>query len=275
MLSWGVADFLAKKGVDKIGAVPSLMINQAVALGPIAVFAVLFYPKPIFSLQLVLLIMVTGLLGFLGYLYLYKGLRKGNLSVVSPISASWFVITTIVASLLFQEALLPVQIAGIGVVFAGVFLTSANLSEFKRNIGEVRSNGALEAVAAMVAWGFAFAFIKPVVVATGPILSLLLARVMAFAFLFSYVGVTKTKIVFPTKLILMFLVVAGLLDALGYAAFNLGVSAEYVSIISPIAGAYPAITVLLARFFLKEKMVHSQKVGVISILTGLVLMAVA
>jgi drug/metabolite transporter (DMT)-like permease len=274
-IAWGAADFLAKKGVDKVGAVTSLLINQAAALGPILVIALVFSPLPTLSVNLVLLAAVTGLLGFVGYFFLYKGLRKGNLSVVSPISASWFVITTIVAMFLFNETLGVTQIVGVVVVFAGVFFASTNLSEFRRNITKSRSNGATEALVAMVAWGFAFAFIKPVVDMSGPFVALLLARAISFVFLFTYIGVTKTKLAAPNRRILFILISAGLLDAFGYAAFNVSVTTEFVSTISPITAAYPAVTLLLARVFLKEKLEQTQKIGVASILVGLVLMAIS
>lgn len=87
---------------------------------------------PTLSVNLVLLVLVTGTLGLLGYFYLYKGFMKGNLSVVSPISASWFVATTIIAALAFAEALTPLRILAISTVFIGVFLASTNLAEFRR-----------------------------------------------------------------------------------------------------------------------------------------------
>jgi drug/metabolite transporter (DMT)-like permease len=178
-------------------------------------------------------------LGFVGYLYLYKGLRKGNLSVVSPISASWFVITTIVAMFFFNETLGFTQIVGVVIVFLGVFFASTNLSEFRRNITKSRSNGATEALVALVAWGFAFAFIKPVVDMSSPFVALLLARAISFVFLFTYIGFTKTKLAAPTRLILLILISAGLLDAFGYAAFNVSVTTEFVSTISPITEHTP------------------------------------
>ena len=66
---------------------------------------------------------------------------------------------------------------------------------------------------------------------------------------------------------------AGLLDLLGFVAFNFGISTAYLSIVGPVAATYPAVTVVLAYFFLKEKIVGNQKVGVIAILAGLALIS--
>jgi drug/metabolite transporter (DMT)-like permease len=237
MVSWGTADFFAKKAVDKVGNSVALLINQAVALGPICIFAFLTSPLPELSLDLVLLIILTGSLSLTGYFYLYKGFRKGSISVVSPISASWFVITALVAAVAFSEALTPLHIGGIGVVFIGVFLVSTNLSELKHSIRQGRNNGVVEALISMVTWGFAFALIKPIVEVTGPIMALLFTRVVADVVLVAWMKVSKTKFSFPPRAFIVLLLIAGLLDALGFAAYNIGVSTQYVSIISPIAAA--------------------------------------
>ena len=41
----------------------------------------------------------------------------------------------------------------------------------------------------------------------------------------------------------------------------------------PIAATYPAVTIMLAYFFLKEKIVTNQKIGIIAILAGIALVA--
>ena len=53
MLSWGVADFLAKKAIDKIGYKTSLVLNQVVAFVPVVIFAVFFFKLPLFSPEFV------------------------------------------------------------------------------------------------------------------------------------------------------------------------------------------------------------------------------
>jgi drug/metabolite transporter (DMT)-like permease len=271
LLSWGAADFFAKKGIDKVGHTTALLLNQAVAIGPIALFALLLYKVPVPTPQIILFVLAAGVLSFLGYFFLYKGLNKGHLSIVSPISASWFVITTLVASVLFGEVLSGMQVLGVAVVFAGIFLASTNLNDFRRHIGKGKSNGILEALLSMLTWGFAFALIKPVVTAEGPVVALLFSRIVGLGALFACIGLTKTKLAFPKGAILLFLVLAGLLDAVGFAGYNIGIDTQYIAIVAPIAAAYPAVTILLARFSLKEKIAKTQQIGVVAILAGLIL----
>ncbi len=275
MLSWGIADFLAKKAIDKVGYKTSLVLNQTVALVPAVIFAILFFKLPPLSIGLVGVTVVAGISGIFGYIFLYRGFQKGNVSVVSPITASWSVITILLAFFLFQETLTPLQIIGVVAVFIGVFFASTNFAELKTSLKKGRSAGVGDALISMIAWGISYALLRPIVAAVGPIMTLLFLKVLATATLFSWTGVTKTKISIPTKMIFLFIAAAGLLDFLAYTAFNLSLGTQLVSIVSPIAATAPAVTIVLAYFFLKERLVNNQKLGIIAILAGLILISLA
>ena len=137
MLSWGTADFFAKKAIDWVGYKTSLLLNLLVAFVPLVILSILFFKLPPLSVELVLLTVLAGFLGVIAYVFLYRGFQKGNVSVVSPISASWSVITTILAVYLFQETLTPLQIVGIITVFIGIFFASTNFAELKKSIRQV------------------------------------------------------------------------------------------------------------------------------------------
>jgi len=273
MLSWGTADFFAKKAIDRVGYKTSLILNQLVAFGPLVIIAILFFKMPTFSVDLVLITVSAGILGVIGYVFLYSGFQKGNISIVSPITASWSVITTILAVFLFQETLVPLQIAGVIAVFVGIFLTSTNLTELRKSIRQGRSSGVTDALISMVAWGIAYTLLKPMAIAFGPIIALLFLRIAAITILFSWTKITKTKISTPTRLIFIFVALAGLLDLVGFLAFNFSISTAFLSIVGPVAATYPAVTIVLAYFFLKERILSNQKMGLIAILAGLALIS--
>jgi uncharacterized membrane protein len=274
MVSWGVADFLAKKAIDQIGYRTSIVINQTVAFVPILIVAALFVKIPSFTPLLTGEVIVAGVTGVIGYIFFYRGFGKGNVSVVAPITASWSVITVLLAAFLFAENLTPLQIAGVVAVFIGVFFASTNFAELKKsvNLGGW-SAGAGDAAIAMVAWGISYALLKPITSAVGPIIALFLLKIIAVAALFSWTGVTKNKVSFPAKVIFLLLAVAGLLDFFAYLSFNFSLGTQYVSVVSAIVATAPAVTIGLAYVFLKERIVRNQKIGIIAILVGLVLIS--
>ena len=60
---------------------------------------------------------------------------------------------------------------------------------------------------------------------------------------------------------------------MGFTTFNLSLNTQFVSIVGPIAATAPAVTIVLAYFFLKERVVSNQKLGIIAILAGLILIS--
>ena len=104
MLSWGLADFFAKKAIDKIGYVRTLLMNQFIALGPILVYTILSSSLPKISIELAGITIAASFFGIVGYLYFYKGLQNGKISIVSPITSSWAVVTVLLSFFIFGES---------------------------------------------------------------------------------------------------------------------------------------------------------------------------
>ena len=63
---------------------------------------------------------------------------------------------------------------------------------------------------------------------------------------------------------------AGGLDSLGFIAFNLGIELNPVSLVIPIAAAYPAVTMALAWILLKERLGRMQMVGITTVMGGVI-----
>ena len=73
---------------------------------------------------------------------------------------------------------------------------------------------------------------------------------------------------------LMFILLVGIIDILGAVFYAFSATKGMISIVGPIAALFPAVTIVLARIFLKEKLIFNQKIGVVSILVGLVLLSI-
>jgi len=274
MVSWGVADFLAKVAIDRVGYKISILLNQAVAFIPVVIVAVLFFKMPDISPTLAVEVVLAGVTGVLGYIFLYRGFGKGNVSVVAPITSTWCVITVLLAAFLFAEKLSLLQIVGVITALVGVFFASTNLAELKKSvkIGGWTA-GASDGVITMVAWGVSYALLKPITAAVGAVMALFLLKVLTIATILSFTGITRTKVSLPKKWIFVLLAAAGVLDFFAFLAFNFSLNTQYVSVASAIVATAPAITIALAYIFLREKIVTNQKLGIIAILFGLVLVS--
>lgn len=276
MFSWGTADFFAKKAVDRVGYVKSMLIVQVFALMPLAIYAFATSQLPAMSVGLLLVTSVAALGGVGGYYFFFKGLQKGNISIVSPVSSSYAIVPVVFSYFLYGEVLSPLQLAGIAAIFVGVFLASTRLDELRKSIREGATNGVFEALMATVTWGTTYTLLKIVVDGAGPVMGALVTRVimMLFSIVLFGRGALGDKSKLPGRTILLFLVAAGFLDMIGLMSYNMGITTQLVSIVSPISAIYSAVTVVLAYIFLKERIANNQKAGIVSILAGLLLISI-
>ena len=126
---WAAGSLLEKKGV-KLGNFTPVMGTAIRTFISLIILAALSFPywqqiKPA-GLKPVVMIAVGGglLAGALGVMFLYTGLKLGNISTVMTIS---FCLTPVIGTLLglvvLHEKLAPLQIAGIGLCVAGAAMT--------------------------------------------------------------------------------------------------------------------------------------------------------
>jgi len=270
-LGWGVADFLAKRVVDKIGALWSLLIMQIIGIVPIVIYSLLFLKIPLLSLQMLGILALSSFLLIFAYLIFYKAIKYGPISIVSPIAASGSAITILISVLFFAEALTLAQALAIAVIFLGVVLVSVKWNKSSKKV--FASYGALLALFTMLGWGFAFPLMKINMNVIGPVFTLLLVRFFSIVFLSIYSSRQNRPVIDNSK-VWLYLITIGLVDAFAFLAYYIGVSMDYLSIISPVSSSYPAVTIILAYIFLKERVQNIQKIGIVLILLGLILISV-
>ncbi len=271
MLSWGTADIFAKKAIEKTGEFRALFFNQLLGVAPVFLYALLFMKIPPIPPESFALVFFAGLSVIVFYFTFYVAMKKGNLSLVNPIVGSYPAITTILGIIILNESLGEIQILAVLAIFLGIILMNVDLKKIKFSL----AGGVKEAILTMFGWGFAFFLVRMMSVSIGVIATLLYLRVVALGLLLIYGKLRKTSFRIEGGRIWHYVLVAGLLDAAGQLAYSTAVINEQLSIVSPITAAFPAVTVVLAILFLRERPVFNQKIGIASILAGLVLISAA
>jgi uncharacterized membrane protein len=64
------------------------------------------------------------------------------------------------------------------------------------------------------------------------------------------------------------------MDTAAFIANNAGLKTGHVSVVSVLASLYGAVTVLLSWIFLRERLEHSQWLGIALIFAGIVLVSI-
>ena len=277
MTFWGTALFLAALASRKFGNVLTLFWMQLFGFLIAAIYFIFnfqsFNFEPIYKFLPVLLLIAV--LQVIAYLAFYKGLEKGQVSLVSPIGSSWGVITAILGVIFYKESLGWLQFLAIILIVAGGVLISLNLSDLIKSKKINLLLGVKEGIISMLGWGVSLFLLVPATKELGWFLPAFIFRLFLLITLGLFILFSQKSFVSKTvKIPLKLLIPIGIFDVGAFFAYSLGVSGSFASIVAPIGGANTVVTILLASLVLKEKMTRNQIIGIIGVVAGLVLIAI-
>ena len=272
MLAWGVADFFAAKAVRKSSVFKTYFWSQSIALTIYLLAFLLFFEFPAISLVTFGIILICAFLGITSVMSFYKCLQIGTVSIISPISAAFWVVTVILSLIVLNETLTALQTISIGIIILGGILASFKYHDLIKLRLKNITAGVGYAIYAMFAWGVLFVLLDILIADLGWFLPILLLVSIEIFCLLSYSGTVRKNISF-LKNVALFVFLVGVLEAIAFLSLGFGISLEHTSIVAPIISAFPAITIILATIFFKEILELNQKVGIVAVLAGLVLLA--
>jgi drug/metabolite transporter (DMT)-like permease len=201
----------------------------------------------------------------------YRGLAIGTMSVVAPISATGAAVPVLVG---LAEGERPgvLQVAGMAAALVGVILAARECEPAEDEGAEHREAGRAAIVLALVAAaGFGTFFVGvdrasataevPWVIVVSRSCSLVLVLVAA---LVARPDLPRDAPSFGA------LAMVGVLDLSANGLFALATTEGLLSVVAVLGSLYPAVTVVLARFVLAERVSGSQQVGIGLTLAGVV-----
>ena len=270
MFAWGTSDMLARYAALRLGSPAVALIVLGVGIAPPLVLGLSSYPslEAIAGSDFIFLSAASGLLFSLGYVLFYRGLERGMVAIVSPLSASWLAVTTVLAAIFFHESIGLAKGGLISVVLLGILLISA------RDRSSASIEGIWYGLTAMVTFGVAFTLWKPIVAEVGPYIAVVSVRVVSTIILGSYLSLKRPVGANFGRGAVALAIAAAVLDSLGFITYNLGIEREDVSLIAPIAASYPVVTLALAWVLLRERVSRLQAVGIVVLLGAVVALGV-
>ncbi len=282
MLGWGFSEFATKKSVDKIGAISSLV--WAHVFGTIILFSLLFIKLFIVHTPIIFPSHVTDWLGvlFFGtlqtivYFFSYKAFEKGEVSILSPIFASFAGMVALLSVLVFGEAIHLGFIPALILIFGGVILINLDFESLKARRIRIKGVAGLKEIiiATILAtiWTLGwdkFTGNKDWMVYT----TLMFVFMTLSAFLIA--SLNKIKLLEVKLGVWKFLWLIAMGEVIAYLGITLGyANTSYTSVVAILSGASSLPTIILARIFLKEKMTTVQTIASLIIIAGIVLLSV-
>jgi len=273
LLGFGFVDFLVGGSSKRLGAYTTslwLLLTRVVLLILLIPFLLSYISPQPFLIPIILLTAIAGIMGALG---LSKGMRVGNISIISPITAIYPVITIFLSLLFLNEPITAFQSLCIVLIVLGTILVSLNLKNMMKSGARKMHLGIEFALISALGWGLFFFFMTILTAQIGWFESSIIVAIPQLCFLLLYGYLTRERFSVPQNMLprLSFL---GVLALLGLVGFNLGVTYTYAVIVTPISAASIVITVVLAVVLLKEKLESYQKLGMLMVILGVILVSI-
>jgi drug/metabolite transporter (DMT)-like permease len=280
MLGWGFADFFAKKTIDKIGDIPTLFWSQLIGIFPLLILFLIKPSIPELNNYQWFYLILLGLCDGLIYVPVYKAFKKGKVSLLSPVFATFPLIVTLLSAFIFGETIsLRRQILFL-LIFSSVLLLEINPQEIQsifsvrmKNVGR-NVKGLPEIILAVFLYALWIIALDRLISNISWLPILLAVRILSAFSIFLYAIVSKTKILFFEKKLWINIFFIGLFDVAAFSFISYGLSkTSYVSIVIMLSGAFSLPVIILGRFLLNEKLSRLQIIASMTIILGIMLLS--
>jgi drug/metabolite transporter (DMT)-like permease len=265
-VAWGTSDFLGGLRARRMSALTVLLVSQPVGL-VLALVVALIVGGDSLSTRDTLIAAGAGATVVMALAAFYKAMALGSVTVVATIGALG-VLVPVIGGLAQGDRPAAIQVVGAVAGIAGVVLVAREPDPEWRAAGRLSIG-----LAALAALGFGTFFLgldassgpNPawtiVAARTGGVLTLLVAA----AFVRPSMRIESDVV--PS------LVAIGLFDVTANSLFAVATNHGLLSLVAVAGSLYSAVTVLLARFVLGERLAAPQRAGVVVALAGVALIA--
>jgi drug/metabolite transporter (DMT)-like permease len=198
----------------------------------------------------------------------YRAMALGSVSVVATIGALGVIVPT-VGGIVQGEAPSGLQAVGAVVAVAAVLLVAREPdSEWRK------ANRESVGLAALAALGFGTFFLAiDGAAAHDPAWTIAAARAGAVALLAVAALWMRPRLPPAHGTVLVALLAIGFLDVLANSLYAVATTEGILPLVAVAASLYSAVTVLLARFVLGERLARSQRAGIVVALAGVAMIA--
>jgi drug/metabolite transporter (DMT)-like permease len=268
-LNWGVSDFCARFATTRIGNFRSYLYMQLAGLLGLSIWLI-FQPPAVWDWFYISLAAGLGITNTIAGLALYRAFEIGLLSIVSPVAASYGAIS-LTLGLLSGQPVSPSELTGLIFTIIGVVLASTSIgSALQVEPGKkARSNNGIGfALLASIFFGVTFWGLGYVTPHLGGVMPVWESRLVAPVIVLALSFIFRQSLQPPTRNAWPWVIAVAILDSAAYIFYNVGLQSAQSGLVAVISSLFSAVTVLLARLFLREKLAANQWAGLALIFVG-------
>ena len=251
-LLWGLGAFLGGQASRRAALIPVLAVELLV--GTTVIIPLAFLTAHRFAWVDLLIGGAAGFFGLLGVTFLYRGLR-GPMAAVAPVTGVVSAALPLLWGVGFGERLSAWQISGVILGLLSIML----ISNTGRTVHRISLGPLVNGVLAGAGFGAGYIVLDATdpLTAPWPILGARLLPALAVCAV-AFAAHQPPSAVGPAR---PWSVGAGISTVLASVAFLAAINRGLLSISSVLSCLHPAVTVILARLFLRERMSLSQVTG--------------
>jgi len=262
---WGAADFLAALDAGRTGVFAALLASQPLGLAAATVW-VGVGGDPVPPPGALAVAALGGVVGALAVAALWLAMNRTGFGIASPISASG-VLVPFAYGLLVGRPPSTAQLVGCAVAICGLLCIVAPAR------GQTQATGQAVALALGAAAGFGFLFVAVAAASRTNAAWALLASRLGGTGVVAAALVWRPQLRPPPSTVPRRATAAGFLEAGGSALYALATHTGRVALAAVASSLYPAVTALLARLLLGERLRPAQRIGGALIAAGAALLA--
>lgn len=265
--SFGTGDFLGGLAGKRMRVIQVVVVSHLVGLVGITIASL------VLAEQFVAVDLVWGALGGCaggtGIALLYRGLARGPMGVIAPLTA----ITSAAVPSLWGVLVNGDRLAGVAWIGVVVALLAIGLVSWSPGEGErLTARAVLEALLAGVGFGLMFVALDQTVAESAP-WPIVGARLCTGSILVAVFVLRRERILPADAGDRRLLVGAGLIDTGSNALFLYATQEGALTVVAVLSSLYPVATVLLARVVLAERLTRSQQLGFVASMLATALIA--
>jgi drug/metabolite transporter (DMT)-like permease len=267
---YGSADFFGGLTARRANTIATVFWSQFAGL-VLLVLVLPFLPPTTVSSRDWIWGFTAGFSGGIGVAFLYRALAVGTMAVVAPTTAVIAAMIPVLFAFAIGERLRPLTFAGVGLALLAIFLVSRPASS-QIDADETRRGfppGFGLALLSGVSVGIFFLSLARTSMAAG-MWPLVAARISSIS-LFGMIAVVARRTLRMDRTATGTATLGGALDMAANAVYMTAARVGPLSIVVTLASLYPASTVLLARWILREHLSRTQIAGIACALVAVVL----
>ncbi len=259
---WGAGDFCGGLATKRTQVYRVIISSQLVSLILLVGLALAAH-EPLLPFDQILLASAAGVVGAIGIIALYRALAVGQMGVAAPVSAVVAAGVPVIIGSFIEGPPSVSQLIGFGLAFVAVWF----ISRTGRSAVQWHELG--PPIIAGLGFG-AFYVLIGTVGQAGVWWPLVAARVGSLTALLIVTLVNRQPRLVERQS-LRLIVLIGVFEVGGNACYILARQAGRLDVAAVLASLYPAVTVWLAWFLLKERMYRLQSIGVLAALAAIIL----